>query len=557
MTKKRLGIAYVRKSQKKQKDYSIPSQIAKAEKYASENNIHLTKIFHEMRSGWKRGQRIEFFKMVAFIAENKVDDLLFFTPDRISRNMYDYYCLKEAIEESNLYNEKSYLTLHKIIDRKKFRLNHEDDFEAAIDHEQEILEGDRYSQRIRKRVKIAFDEKLKRGEYPGYAPLGYFNNRLTNEIEIDPDRFDLVKKGFKLFLTGNYSINSFTKELRHLGLNTRPSGSNNGIPKPVSRGQAGRMLNDPFYYGHFRWTGKIWSNRGINNDRPPSYPPMITKAEYERIREILTGNRTNEVGYHGEIHLLRGILKCQCGRSPVWMPKTKILKSTGEKKTYHYYYCRHCSLVIRLEDIENAILRNMSLILPDENVMKALIKDLGEQFQEIQGALKNELQYLRKRHTEIGTKISSLTDKYADIQDDKDLESILIAQIKKYQEERDEIKAHIREFEDKNDESVDEVVEIVELAKDFKTKYLQSDMETRHRMLKLMYRTVEIREIEEYLLEKSPHMRFYLTHNEVFEGLFDKGLEKHAAEWTERNIQKLPDFKKWRGRRDLNSRPLA
>ncbi len=557
MTKKRIGIAYVRKSQKKQKEYSIASQITEAREYATENNIHLTNIFQEMRSGWKKGQRVEFFKMVDFIANNKVDDLLFFTPDRISRNMDDYYRLKHAIEESTLYNEKSYLTLHKILDRRKFRLNHEDDFETEIDHEKEILEGDRYSQRIRKRVKIAFDEKLKKGEYPGYPPIGYLPNLRTHEVELDPDRHKIVRKSLKRFLIGDLTLSAFTRQTRHLGLNTRPTVHNNGIGRFLSKGEAHRMLTNPFYYGHFRWAGKLWSNRGIDNDRPPSYPSLITKAEHERIREILNEKRMNRAGHYGVDHLLKGILKCQCGRSPVWMPKTKTLITTGEKKTYHYYYCRHCSLVIRLEDIENAILRNMNLILPDENVMKELIKDLGEQFQEIQGALKNELQYLRKRHTEIETKISSLTDKYADIHDDKDLENILITQIKKYQKERDEIKDQIREFEDKNDESVDDVVEIVELAKDFKTKYLQSGMETRHRMLKLMYRTVEIREMEEYVLEKSPHMRFYLTHNEVFEGLFDKGLEKHAAEWTERNLQKLPEIKKWRGRRDLNSRPPA
>jgi len=548
---KPLVILLARVSSKRQKEqgFSIPAQLRKGKKYIQENlKLPIYKIYEISETASKREERKIFSQMLDLIENGKKYILVVEKSDRLQRNLADAEILDELCEQGSL--AIHFIDEHYVYDKDS----------GCHDWLVRKLGAVIATYRVKldqKEAKKGTQEKLELGGYPGYAPIGYLNNIRTHEIETDPDRFDLVKRGFHLFLTGDYSIEGLTKEYKHIGLVTRSTRHNGRTGLPLSKGEVHRMLKNPFYYGHFRWSGKLWSNRGINNDRSPSYPPMITKSEHNQIKEILTGNAVNKSGQYGEEHLLKGLIKCECGRTPVWMPKTKVLKTTNEKVSYYYFYCQKCRISFKLDDIERAIIRDIGLFFPDKTELKKLIASLGEKVRETQTAVNNELQYLHKRYTEIGKIIDGLSEKLAITCYETDREEFLFTQIEKLTTERDELKSQIREFEDQNDDSLDNAVEFIELANDFKTKYLQSDMKTRHRMLKLMYRTIEVRKTEKYVLDKSPHMRFYLTHNEVFEGLFVKGLDRHAVEWWEENRRGKEVGLVWRGRRDLNSRPLA
>ena len=48
-------------------------------------------------------------------------------------------------------------------------------------------------------TKRGLRQKLRRGELPGYAPLGYLNDLLKHTIYKDPERFRLVRKLFELY----------------------------------------------------------------------------------------------------------------------------------------------------------------------------------------------------------------------------------------------------------------------------------------------------------------------------------------------------------------------
>ena len=60
---------------------------------------------------------------------------------------------------------------------------------------------------LSKNVKRGLKTKAEKGWYPAQAPLGYSNDKISEkgyrEIHRDPERFELVKKMWKMMLSGN------------------------------------------------------------------------------------------------------------------------------------------------------------------------------------------------------------------------------------------------------------------------------------------------------------------------------------------------------------------
>jgi len=434
---------------------------------------------------------------------------------------------------------------------------------------------------------------------------------LLKKIEPDPERYYLVKKGLKLFLSGRYTLDSFKEEMKILGLTTRPSRIKDRIGQPLSKNSIHWMLKNPFYYGYFEWGGKLYSNQGINNDQPPTYPPMISKAEYDEIQEILSGRRNNWASERGRNYVFKGLIRCEvCGRSLLGEAKTIKLKS-GEKREVIYYHCTQGdyfvkengaevwkgyvdrkNLVIKqdivyedfeydspeevrlvekissrkgekvikkkcegmpwfkAEDIEKEILNQLELIHPDEKAMNEMIKNIGENIQEMRDANQNQLRYLRKRLTEITAMIDKLWEKSL-MPETKISDKDFHERLEKFIDEKENIKEQIRELEDADDASIDEVMEIIELSKSFKKKYLASDMITRNRMLKLIYRTILARKPIPNLPYEKPLDFIY---NEPFETLFIKGLLKKDEEVQKERYSKKLNFEKWYPWPDSNRR---
>ena len=77
-----------------------------------------------------------------------------------------------------------------------------------------------YSSAIRDNVNRRIAQKLRDGEFPEKAPLGYLNVRTEDnksDIIIDKQREPLIRKAFELRLTG-MSVKDITVEMRKLGL---------------------------------------------------------------------------------------------------------------------------------------------------------------------------------------------------------------------------------------------------------------------------------------------------------------------------------------------------
>jgi len=146
-------------------------------------------------------------------------------------------------------------------------------------------------------TKRGLRQKLRRGEMPGPAPLGYLNDLRTHTIVKDPERFRLVRKIFELYATGNYSLKDLRKFTISAGLFSK-----NGNKLSVSVIQ--NILQNPFYYGMFKYNGELWQGK---------HEPMIAKKLFDKCQKVLA-NRGRPQKRNIKEYAFRGLLICgECG----------------------------------------------------------------------------------------------------------------------------------------------------------------------------------------------------------------------------------------------------
>lgn len=107
-----------------------------------------------------------------------------------------------------------------------------------------------YSLNLAQEVLKGMTQRAAIGGTPTKAPLGYLNVRTTDargresrEIEIDPERADLVRFAFTAYATGDWSLSRLAKELTACGLTTRPTPSQPA--KPVTTTGLHKILTPP------------------------------------------------------------------------------------------------------------------------------------------------------------------------------------------------------------------------------------------------------------------------------------------------------------------------
>ena len=78
-----------------------------------------------------------------------------------------------------------------------------------------------YVDRLSEDVQRGIREKIRRGEFPGKAPLGYYNHPKKRTIEPDKESFELIKSLLQDFAIGKLSQTDIRTKLFDFGFRTR------------------------------------------------------------------------------------------------------------------------------------------------------------------------------------------------------------------------------------------------------------------------------------------------------------------------------------------------
>ncbi|MCD4704492.1 recombinase family protein, partial [bacterium] len=224
-------ILYVRKSTEGEdrQALSIESQIIELKEFATKEKLEIVASFQEAKTAKEPG-RMKFSEMIAMIESGTADGILAWHPDRLARNSIDGGKIVYLLDTGKLKDLKFPSFWFDNTPQGKFMLN------IAFGQSKYYVDN------LSENIKRGNRQKLRKGLWPSFAPIGYLNNHQTKGIDIDKEKAPLVKKAFELYASGEHTLKSITKILQKLGLRSY----RNNI---LSISSTHRMLNNPIYYG--------------------------------------------------------------------------------------------------------------------------------------------------------------------------------------------------------------------------------------------------------------------------------------------------------------------
>ncbi len=310
---KAIILARVSTEEQKEAGNSLPAQVERLKSYCKRKGYSIVETFSFDESAYKT-KRDEFDRILEFLKINNKEKVVicFDKVDRFSRNVFDKRV--SALYELAMKGE---IELHFVSD--SLVINSEISATEKFHFGINLGLAKYYSDAISDNVKRANEQKIRKGEFPGKAHIGYKNIKLQDEskdIIVDQERAFLIKKAFELYATGKFSMKSLTQEMNIRGLRNYPSN------KKITTSQIHKILRDHFYYGMMLWKDHLYQHK---------YEPIITKDLFKQVQEVIDSFNRQNFKRTNKPYIFRGMIKCkECGCS---------ISPELKKGKYVYYHC--------------------------------------------------------------------------------------------------------------------------------------------------------------------------------------------------------------------------
>ena len=357
---------------------SIESQVNELREFAKREGLEIIEEFSEAKTAKEPGRPI-FSYVLKQIEGGLASGILAWHPDRLARNSIDGGKIIYLVD------------IGKIVDLRfptyRFDNSAQGKFMLSIAFGQSKYYVDNLSENVKRGLR----EKLRRGEWPGIAPIGYFNDRATHSVKPDPEKTRFVFKAFELYATGEYSLEELLKEVHRWGLTAKAG-------KPIFKSCLAKMLRNPFYYGHMVYKGEEYE---------ASHPPLISKKLYDSVQAVIA-QKTRVIKKTVDRFTFTGLMKCgECGAS-----------ITAELQKGHIYY--RCTKKLTactqkflreealLEQINNAILK----VFIDNDIKDKIINRFEELTKDESKASSLAARQAADKLKEFDEKIERLIDLY-------------------------------------------------------------------------------------------------------------------------------------------------
>ena len=451
------AVLYCRVSSKEQaqEGFSLDAQEKTGRDYARLKGLEIMRFWKMSESAWSKG-RNEFNQMVEFLKNHpEIDHVIFDSPDRMTRNDFDKLKVSVLVKEHG--KVIHFARTGKVISNKS---GSDDEFMLDI----EIAVAKKWSNDISRKASMGMREKAEQGFYPGWAPMGYLNDKVTRRIKVDSDVAPLVVHAFTLMASGQCSLDILVVRLFALGLRTREGGK-------VKKSSIEQMLKNPFYHGSFRWKGRIYSG---------NHEPLISKQLFDAAIAALTG-RGHPAKPRSNGHLFNNLATCGiCG-----------CKIVGEMKKgqYLYYHCtfskgRHAGIPYLGESrFVELFDRCVEQVTISDDCMKWL-SDVIEDYQGDQVRLvDSRVVALNHQKAMLEDRLSRLYDHLCDGRLTPD---VFGQKESEYRDELAKVVENLKGCEPERMVALSEVEETLELANRLYPTYMGFDAEQKAQMLRLL-----------------------------------------------------------------------
>lgn len=304
-------IAYCRKStdEKDKQVLSIEAQIAELREFAKRDNLVITDFIVEAKTAKVPG-REQFNEVLKRIEKGEAQGIVSWHPDRLARNSIDGGKVIYLLDTGKLLDLKFPSFWFENTPQGKFMLN------IAFGQSKYYVDN------LSENVKRGNRQKLRRGEWPGKAPLGYINDSRTRSIQVDSEMSKVILKAFELFSEGKTSFTEISDYLFKFGIAR-------GNSKPLKVDRIKGILANKFYIGILKHAGEYYQG---------THECFISKKLFDKVQKQI--ERIERPRKGSRDFAFRGIATCgECGAAITAEIHTKNYPRTRGKVNYVYYRC--------------------------------------------------------------------------------------------------------------------------------------------------------------------------------------------------------------------------
>ena len=413
-------ILYARKSTdvEDKQVLSIEAQLVELRVYARNEGLQIIDELVEKKSAKTPGRPI-FAELLKRIERGEANGIIAWHPDRLARNSIDGGQIVYLLDQTHLANLKFPTFWFENTSQGKFMLS------IAFGQSKYYVDN------LSENTKRGLRQKVRRGEMPGRAPLGYINDVRTKTVIVDKRQAPLVVEAFELYARGDQRLQDIADFFASNNIKT-----NGG--KPLKKDQIAKMLTNPFYYGHFRYAGEVFEGKHM---------PIVSKKLFDTVQAVFEKRRHKRTTKTNEPKPLCGLLRCaSCNMMVTGENQTKRQKN-GNIHHYIYYHCTkkrkntpRCPEPHIREELLGAQLTEML----QEYAMPTAWADKLREFMETDQAKEQNrnqarIADLQTNIAQLSAKLQRLLDSYLDQDIDRDI----------YTSKKAEIMSQKKSFEEK------------------------------------------------------------------------------------------------------------
>ena len=377
---------YARKStdSEERQVLSIEAQFAELRLFAEKEKLTIKQEFTESQTAKVPGRPI-FNEMISRIEKGEADGIIAWHPDRLARNSIDGGRVIYLLDTGHIKFLKFPTFWFENTPQGKFMM------QIAFGQSKYYIDN------LSENVKRGNRQKLRRGDWPGCAPLGYLNDKNTRSIVIDPVRAPLIEKLFKTCAIGTYPLTHLQEVAFEWGLVSRHKKNKNG---KIAYFWIQKILTNPFYYGLMRYNGECHQGR---------HEPLISKELFDRVQEVLKERGKVNTKHKHPLPLLGLALCFSCGCS-----------ITAERqKGHHYYRCskkkgKCTEPYVREEKLVEQLKAAITKVALPEDIYQMMLAALAKDHENTIQPVTELRAEMEKRIPEIKAKLDRLLDSHID-----------------------------------------------------------------------------------------------------------------------------------------------
>lgn len=390
--------------------HSLDEQEDRLQKLCEFKGYKIYKIYREEGVSAKDTNRPKFQEMIEDMKSGKINKIIVYKLDRLTRSIRDLETICTMLEEYNCSLESVAEEINTETANGKFFIRM-----LTILAQLEI-------ERTSERTKFGLIGAAKKGHLSGKPPLGFTKEKDSKELIIDEVKADVVRRIFKLYLDGS-SVCSICKLFNEEEV----------LNRKWATTTVDKILSNQLYIGNMEFGKRTNGDNQIFEDVVPA---IIDKTTFECVQKRKEKNLKN---FHRKIvYIFMQKIRC---------PKcNKIMggsSSTSRDKTKHAYYkCANCNTRINEKKIEKSLMKFLNdmldfFLIVDNSFKPTLNQDTENEikkYKTIESGLQEKSDRIKKAFIDGLLEPTTLASELKEIESELEITKNKIVELKQLQE---------------------------------------------------------------------------------------------------------------------------